>query len=79
MPHYLNTREAAKHVRLSTATLERLRVKGGGPVYINPVPDRVVYTTADLDAWMTSLRRTSTSEGWRMPTPVVEGNAGDQQ
>jgi hypothetical protein len=59
---YLNTREAAKHVRLSTATLERLRVKGGGPIYINPVPDRVVYTVADLDAWMASRRRTSTSD-----------------
>jgi len=62
MSNYLNTREAAKHVRLSTATLERLRVKGGGPVYIKPVPDRVVYTTSDLDAWMASRRRTSTSE-----------------
>ncbi|QOZ69154.1 helix-turn-helix domain-containing protein [Bradyrhizobium arachidis] len=62
MSNYLNTREAARHVRLSTATLERLRVKGGGPTYINPVPDRVVYRVDDLDAWMQSRRRSSTSE-----------------
>lgn len=62
MSSYLNTREAAAHVRLSTATLERLRVKGDGPTYINPVPDRVVYTVDDLDAWMNSRRCKSTSE-----------------
>lgn len=62
MPTYLNTSESAAHVRLSRATLERLRVKGGGPAYINPVPDRVVYTVEDLDAWMESRRRSSTSD-----------------
>lgn len=62
MTNYLNTREAAKYVRLSTATLERLRVRGGGPTYLNPVPDRVLYAIEDLDAWMLSRRRTSTSE-----------------
>jgi predicted nucleic acid-binding Zn ribbon protein len=59
---YLDTKGAAKHVQLSTATLERLRVKGGGPIFINPVPDRVVYAVEDLDAWMMSRRRRSTSE-----------------
>ena len=62
MQQFLDTREAAKHVRLSTATLERLRVKGGGPAYINPIPTRVLYNVTDLDAWMWSRRRNSTSE-----------------
>ena len=62
MPQFLDTKEAAKHVRLSTATLERLRVKGGGPTYITPIPTRVIYDVTDLDAWMWSRRRKSTSE-----------------
>jgi hypothetical protein len=62
MQQFLNTREAAKHVRLSTATLERLRVTGGGPDFISPIPTRVLYDVTDLDAWMWSRRRKSTSE-----------------
>jgi hypothetical protein len=59
---YLDTKESARHVGLSTATLERLRVKGGGPLFISPVPGRVLYDVQDLDAWMQSRRRASTSE-----------------
>jgi hypothetical protein len=62
MNQFLDTKEAAKHVRLSTATLERLRVTGGGPAFIKPIPTRVVYDVADLDAWMRGRRRQSTSE-----------------
>ncbi|WOH55287.1 helix-turn-helix domain-containing protein [Bradyrhizobium sp. BWC-3-1] len=62
MQQFLDTKEAAKHVRLSTATLERLRVRGGGPHYITPIPTRVLYDVTDLDAWMWSRRRKSTSE-----------------
>jgi hypothetical protein len=62
MSQFLTTVEAARHVRLSKATLERLRVKGGGPEFLNPVPGRVFYDVVDLDAWMWSRRRTSTSE-----------------
>ncbi|MCK1343099.1 MULTISPECIES: helix-turn-helix domain-containing protein [unclassified Bradyrhizobium] len=62
MQQFLDTKEAAKHVRLSTATLERLRVRGGGPPYITPIPSRVLYDVTDLDAWMWSRRRHSTSE-----------------
>jgi hypothetical protein len=62
MQQFLDTREAAKHVRLSTATLERLRVSGEGPPFIKPIPTRVVYDVADLDAWMWGRRQRSTSE-----------------
>ncbi|MCK1305009.1 MULTISPECIES: helix-turn-helix domain-containing protein [unclassified Bradyrhizobium] len=62
MSQFLNTVEAARHVRLSKATMERLRVKGGGPDFLNPVPGRVFYAVTDLDAWMWSRRRKSTSE-----------------
>ena len=62
MNQFLDTKEAAKHVRLSTATLERLRVTGSGPPFIKPIPTRVVYDVTDLDAWMRARRRQSTSE-----------------
>jgi hypothetical protein len=62
MNQFLDTREAAKHVRLSTATLERLRVTGGGPTFIKPIPTRVLYDVTDLDAWMWARRQQSTSE-----------------
>jgi hypothetical protein len=62
MQQFLDTKEAAKHVRLSTATLERLRVTGGGPTFIKPIPTRVVYDVVDLDVWMRGRRRNSTSE-----------------
>ena len=53
MQQFLDTKEAAKYVRLSTATLERLRVTGGGPSFIKPIPTRVVYDVVEpgrLDA-----------------------------
>ncbi|SFL51037.1 Helix-turn-helix domain-containing protein [Bradyrhizobium sp. NFR13] len=62
MQQFLDTKEAAKHVRLSTATLERLRVTGSGPHFIKPIPTRVLYDVADLDAWMRGRRQLSTSE-----------------
>jgi predicted DNA-binding transcriptional regulator AlpA len=62
MSQFLDTKEAAKRVRLSSATLERLRVTGEGPPFIKPIPSRVVYDAEDLDAWMRERRRRSTSE-----------------
>jgi hypothetical protein len=62
MSQFLDTKEAAKYVRLSTATLERLRVTGGGPSFIKPIPTRVIYDVVDLDVWMRGRRQQSTSE-----------------
>jgi len=45
---------------ISHRTLERYRVTGGGPVYMK-LGRRVVYDTADLDAWMAARRRHSTT------------------
>ena len=46
-----STLEAAKHVGLSTSTLAKLRVFGGGPRYAK-LGRRVVYASTDLDAWL---------------------------
>ena len=58
---YLNTREAADHLGLSTRTLDRYRVSGDGPVFIK-FGGRVRYLREDLDAWARTRRRKSTSD-----------------
>jgi predicted DNA-binding transcriptional regulator AlpA len=58
----LRTPEAAQYVGLSTSTLEKFRVRGGGPPYQKAGLKIVVYYPEDLDAWLASARRTSTSD-----------------
>jgi excisionase family DNA binding protein len=57
----LRTREAAAYTGLAKSTLEKLRVYGGGCRYIR-VGRVVVYDPDDLDAWLASHRRASTSD-----------------
>jgi hypothetical protein len=56
--------EAAKALRLSERTLERMRLTGLGPVYVK-AGRRVLYRQADLEAWVASQVRASTSEARR--------------
>jgi len=58
---YLNTRQAADHLGLSTRTLDRFRVSGDGPVY-HLFGTAVRYLPEDLDHWATTRRRRSTSD-----------------
>ena len=60
--HAMRTPEAAKHVGLSTSTLEKLRLRGDGPVYRKAGRKIVVYRLEDLDAWLNSQCRRSTSD-----------------
>jgi excisionase family DNA binding protein len=61
MLRLLTQREAAGVLRLSERTLERLRVAGGGPVYVKA--GRLVrYREADLENWIASRVVASTSE-----------------
>lgn len=51
----LTGRETAIMLRMSMATLERLRASGGGPAYIklgNTKRARVVYRRHDVHAWL---------------------------
>lgn len=57
----LNTLEAAAYVRLSKPTLDRLRITGEGPVYIQ-LGRAVRYRKTDLDEWLESRLTRSTSE-----------------
>lgn len=58
---FLNTREAAKYLRLRPATLERWRSVGGGPAY-RKLGGRVVYAQRELDAFAEAGRKRSTSD-----------------
>ena len=53
--------EAADYLRVSERTLERWRVLGGGPKF-RKFGRRVVYGTADLEAWADERVAGSTSE-----------------
>lgn len=57
----LNVDEAATYIGLSPSTLNKLRVFGGGPVFLK-LGRRVAYDVADLDTWLASKRRRSTSD-----------------
>lgn len=57
----LDVSGAAQRLGLSVSTLNKLRVFGGGPVFLK-LGRRVVYDPADLDAWLASKRRRSTSD-----------------
>ena len=63
------TVEAAFLLGLSPRTLEALRLRGGGPPYIQVTPKAVRYRRRDLDAWLDARQRKSTSD------PIQEGAA----
>ncbi|MCZ6749908.1 MAG: DNA-binding protein [SAR324 cluster bacterium] len=60
----LDTSAAAKYCCVSKALLEKLRCYGGGPVFcrLGLGRGRIVYRVADLDDWLRSNRRRSTSD-----------------
>lgn len=60
-PRFVRTEEAARLLDLSPRTLEKHRCGGTGPVY-RKLGGRVVYTIADLRAWIEGAARQSTSE-----------------
>lgn len=53
--------ETAEVIRLSTATLAKLRVIGGGPRFAK-VGSRIFYEERDVDEWIEARKRNSTSE-----------------
>jgi predicted DNA-binding transcriptional regulator AlpA len=57
----LPTPAAAAYCGLGKSSLDKLRISGGGPVYLK-IGRRVLYDLADLDQWLGAHRRASTSE-----------------
>ena len=60
-PRYLRTPEAARFVGLSIRTLEKHRIYGTGPRYAK-LGGRIVYSLDDLQAWVASAVKASTSD-----------------
>lgn len=60
-PAYLNPKQAAVYLGLSTSQLAKWRVYGGGPAY-SKASRSVRYTRDELDAWMAARVRRSTSD-----------------
>lgn len=57
----LRVREAAAHLGLSKSTLDKLRVRGGGPLFLR-LGRRVVYDLADLEIWAAMGRCANTPD-----------------
>ena len=57
----LNVLQAADYTNISKSSLNKLRVYGGGPLYIK-VGARVIYDRVDLDAWLERKKVANTSQ-----------------
>jgi DNA-binding transcriptional MerR regulator len=57
----LDQKQASQLLGLSPRTLEAWRLSGGGPVFIK-AGRRVLYHRNDLEVWLNSRRRSSTSD-----------------
>lgn len=60
-PLLMKLRDAAAYLGLSTSFLNKRRVYGGGPKYVK-LGGRVAYRKEDLDEWVNSRVRESTSD-----------------
>lgn len=58
----LTTKEAARELRLTKATLEAWRCRGGGPAFVK-FGRAVRYRREDLDKFLISSLRSNTSNG----------------
>ena len=57
----LNEKQAAKRLGVGGKCLQAWRVRGGGPVFLK-VGRLVRYTQSDLETWLLTRRRESTSD-----------------
>ena len=68
----LRTADAATYCGLSASTLNKMRVFGGGPKYLK-LGRTVRYDLADLDSWLATKRRASTSEKRKLAASSAAG------
>jgi predicted DNA-binding transcriptional regulator AlpA len=64
----LNAPAAAAYCGSSASTFAKLRLYGGGPMFLK-LGRRVVYHPDDLDRWLAEHRRASTSECAQVSPP----------
>lgn len=58
----LRAREAAEYLGLSSSTLAKMRLHGNGPPYAKVGPRVVVYDLSDLETYVATRKRFSTSD-----------------
>jgi predicted DNA-binding transcriptional regulator AlpA len=58
----LRAPEAAAYLGLSTSTLAKMRLRGDGPPYLKAGRRIVIYDVHDLETWLGTRRRNSTSD-----------------
>lgn len=61
MSDLFNTKQAATRLNLSSSTLNKLRLTGGGPQFVK-LGASVRYRLDDLDKWVATQVRRSTSD-----------------
>ena len=67
----MGTPEAASYLNLSSASLNKMRCMGGGPVFIR-LGRKIGYQRADLDKWLAARRATNTSDAAaRLPAKLT--------
>lgn len=71
----LLTPEVARTARLTTRTMEALRVSGGGPPFLR-IGRAVRYRRSDVEAWLAARVRRSTSERASSERPEREHASG---
>lgn len=58
----MSVTEAAAYTGLAASTLNKKRMDGTGPSFIKLSARRIAYSVADVDKWIDSRRRQSTSD-----------------
>lgn len=59
---WLRPAEAARYLGLAKSTLAKMRVSGEGPCFNQLTKRAVAYDVRQLDSWLESRARTSTSD-----------------
>ena len=57
----LSVGEAAAHLGISKAWLNKQRIYGSGPIFVK-IGRRVLYDVHDLEAWVAGMKRKHTAE-----------------
>lgn len=70
----LNTLEAAKVLRLGTATLWRWRKQGRGPAVVR-MGHKIYYRPADLERWVEEQTQPPSNRRGEMRAPPSKGGA----
>lgn len=61
-PVFIDTAGAARRICIASSTLEKMRVNGNGPPFIQVTRRRIIYDVSELDAWARARQVRSTSE-----------------